>query len=52
MGNFLQNEGVKYVYFSGMENLLENPGDPILIGIVVSEKRKIGAKCVNPIFGS
>jgi hypothetical protein len=41
---------VQYLYFSGAENLLENPGDPILLGIVLCEKRKIGAKCVNPIF--
>lgn len=50
INKFLRNEGVQYVCFSGMENLLENPADPLFLGIIMCEQRKVGAKCVNPIF--
>lgn len=33
-----------------MENLLENPADPLFLGVIWSEKRKSGVKCVNPIY--
>ena len=48
--SFLKAEGIEYVYVSGMENLLENPCDPVLLGIMLTEKLKVGAKCVNEMF--
>lgn len=50
--SFLKAEGIEYVYVSGMENLLENPCDPVLLGIMKTEKRRIGAKCVSEMFGA
>jgi hypothetical protein len=35
-----------------MENLLENPADPLFLGIMWCEKRKAGSKCVSPIYES
>jgi hypothetical protein len=29
---------------------MENPCDPILLGMIKTEKGKIAAKCVNPVF--
>lgn len=50
MQQLFSSEGIEYVYFSGMENLLENPCDPLLLGMVKTEGRKIAAKCVGSSF--
>jgi UDP-N-acetylglucosamine pyrophosphorylase len=52
MQELFSSEGIEYVYFSGMENLLENPCDPLLLGMIKTEKRKIAAKCVSSSFYS
>lgn len=35
------------MYFSGGENLLENPCDPGFLGRVVLEKKQVGVKCTK-----
>lgn len=52
INTFLRSEGVEYIYFSGVENLLEDPCDPVLLGLVKREKRQVAAKCVEPLFYS
>ena len=47
---YLEKEGVEYLCFSGMENLLEEPCDRLLLGMIHTEKRKGGGKCVNPLY--
>jgi hypothetical protein len=47
-----QAKGVEYVYFTGADNLLENPCDPVFLGRVASEGKKAGAKCVKAQFFS
>jgi hypothetical protein len=41
---------VEYVFASGLENLLENPCDPIMLGLMKTEGRTVGAKCVGEMF--
>jgi UDP-N-acetylglucosamine/UDP-N-acetylgalactosamine diphosphorylase len=45
-----KEKGVEYVYFSGAENLLENPCDPAFLGKMVKEKKKAAIKCVKSQF--
>ena len=52
ISKFLQHEGTEYIYFGGMENLLESPAHPLFLGVMWCEKRKCGVKCVNPIYDS
>jgi len=47
----LQREQVEYVYFSGMENMLERPLDPLLLGQMVMESKEMAAKCTSPRTG-
>jgi hypothetical protein len=50
IASFLSTEGVEYVFVSGLENLLENPCDPIMLGLMKTEGRTVGAKCVGEMF--
>ena len=34
IANFLSTEGVEYVCVSGMENILESPCDPVMLGLM------------------
>lgn len=52
INNFLHLERTEYVHFVGMENLMENPLDPLFLGIALAEKRHIAAKCVRPNYYS
>ena len=36
--------------FCGMENILENPLDPTMIGLISNSKTRVCAKCVSPYF--
>lgn len=49
IANVLTDANVKYVYFSGMENLLEVPCDPMLLGMMNCEHRLAAGKCVRPM---
>ena len=37
---YLGKEGVEFLCFSGMENLLEEPCDPLLLGMMQTEGRR------------
>lgn len=47
---FLKDQGIRYVQFCGMENVLENPLDPMMIGLIANSKKRVCAKCVSPYF--
>jgi hypothetical protein len=50
INNFLHLERTEYVHFVGMENLMEDPLDPLFLGMALAEKRHIVAKCVRPNY--
>ena len=39
--------GVKYLWVSGMENVLERPCDPLLLGVMLNDNSDVVAKCVD-----
>lgn len=39
--------GVKYLYVSGLENVLERPCDPVLLGVMLNDNADVAAKCVD-----
>lgn len=40
--------GVKYLCVSGLENILERPCDPFMIGTMLGDGAEVVAKCVDP----
>ena len=45
----MKERKIEYVYFSGMENVLEKPLDPFMLGRLVAERKEMAAKCLaNP----
>lgn len=47
---FLKDTGVEYVQINGMENLMQNPCDPVMIGLIINEHKKLVAKCTHSCF--
>lgn len=39
--------GIKYLWVSGMENVLERPCDPLLLGVMINDNADVVAKCVD-----
>lgn len=42
----LKEDGVKYLYFGGIDNILANPMDPIFLGLMITNNYKIAAKSI------
>ena len=40
---------VRYLCVSGLENVLEKPCDPFLIGTMVNDETEVAFKCVDPL---
>ena len=42
----MKNNNVKWVYFSGVDNIMVNPIDPVFIGLTISHNKPIASKSV------
>lgn len=42
----LKENGIKYIYFGGIDNILANPMDPVFLGIMIEQNYKIASKSI------
>jgi len=48
----LKNNGIEWIFVSGVDNILVNPIDPLFIGLTIKEDNLIAAKTVKKIYAN